>query len=351
MAIDNTTDTSEVKKRGRKPKAVKEPTSTPASASTSTPAVTPASVSASTSTPVVSEPKPTPAVVVSTPSEPKSLEVKEPPEEETEPMESAEPAETTETTEPIEPTEPQRKRGRKKKYVIESIKKLRDVDSVEDKIEFDSVNENLDKLENKTQVSFGSLNITVHRDNPINKQELRKLFDNEFNLEEVEKVPSVLMQEEQEECSESATKNYKILENCWSEGSVGSAEGHWPEKTDIWCHWCCHPFDTAPVPCPVKYDYITNKFDVKGVFCSWACSAAYSIDKYKSLNNLYILRKSIEGTETPINVAGPKVCLKVFGGYMSIEEFRAKSGEKEIKKVYITNDVSFKPVNQYIFEE
>src|SRR5574343_1497811 len=239
--------------------------------------------------------------------------------------------------------EVQRKRGRKKKYVIESIKKLKDTYAIDDNIEFDSVSHNLDNLENKTQVSFGSLNITIHKDNPINKHELRKLFDTEFNLEEDEKVPTVLIQEDFDtKKEEKVLKHFKILDT-FSE--------KWPERTDTWCHWCCHPFDNTPVPCPIRYDEITNKFDNTGIFCSWSCAGAYSREKYKSLTNLYLLKKLIEedndifDTES-IKIALPKICLKVFGGSMSIEDYRKNAGTN----TYIANNY-IKQVSQYIIEE
>ncbi len=241
-------------------------------------------------------------------------------------------------------TDVQRKRGRKKKFVIESIKKLRDTDAIEDKIEFDSVNDNLDKLENKTQVSFGSLNITVHRDNPQNKHDLRKLFDDNFNLKEDEKVPTVLMQDDFEKKKEEiVNKNFKILDIC-------SEDGTWPTQTDILCHWCCHSFDTVPLPCPIRYNEITNKFETVGIFCSWSCMAAHSIEKYKSLTYVYMLKKMIEGPNSSdtINVAWPKICLKSFGGSMSIDDYR--NGIESGKHIYISNTY-VKQINQYILEE
>jgi hypothetical protein len=273
-----------------------------------------------------------------------------------------------------EAPEAQRKRGRKKKYVIESIKKLRENDSTVDKIDFDSNQDNIGLLENKSQISFGSLNITIHKNNPVDKQQLRKLFDNEFKQSSEEKVPSVMIQEDFEKKKKTVTEeeNFKIR---------GIITG-WHTKTDIWCHWCCHPFDTFPVPCPIAYNEITSKFDTVGVFCSWDCSAAYSIDKYNSLSHLYKLRKCIgvlagpagpatgsEGSkgslqdnqaptgpwinkpeyqETAFNVACPRLCLKVFGGSMTIEEFRKKSGSG----IFISNvhNAKINQVAQYIVD-
>ena len=72
-----------------------------------------------------------------------------------------------------------RKRGRKPKYKIESISEIRAKYEDTDKVEFSNAKdsntpENNDY--NKTQVSFGNLNITVTEKPEIDKEELRNMF-------------------------------------------------------------------------------------------------------------------------------------------------------------------------------
>ena len=111
-------------------------------------------------------------------------------------------------------------------------------------------------------------------------------------------------------------------------------------KTNLYCLWCCHPFDTPPVPLPIKL--VRNKFFVEGCFCSFNCCAAYNFDKsypdkWERYSLLHLLYKKIyEISFRKILLAPPKEVLKVFGGHLSINEFR---------KNLITNEKSFKIIS------
>jgi len=103
----------------------------------------------------------------------------------------------------------------------------------------------------------------------------------------------------------------------------------WPTKCDILCWNCCHPFTTPPVPLPVSYDERRDSFHVMGNFCSWACAKAYSRDYVMSGASrgsqamaLTLLRKRATRDSSPLVAAPPRILLKAFGGYMSIDEYR-----------------------------
>jgi hypothetical protein len=98
-----------------------------------------------------------------------------------------------------------------------------------------------------------------------------------------------------------------------------------PSKTDLHCWWCCHQFNNPIIYCPVSYHLKKDIFKVKGVFCSYSCSYAYSLKdasiKDKSLIKFMyktITSKRFDG----IKPAPPKEVLKIFGGSKTIEEFR-----------------------------
>lgn len=98
-----------------------------------------------------------------------------------------------------------------------------------------------------------------------------------------------------------------------------------PSKTDIHCWWCCHQFNTPIVYAPTHYHHKKAIFKVKGVFCSYSCSYAYTMKdptiKDKSL--IKFMYKIITGNIFKnINPAPPKEILKIFGGSKSIEDFR-----------------------------
>lgn len=115
------------------------------------------------------------------------------------------------------------------------------------------------------------------------------------------------------------------------ERGVGTPENRcYPSRTDQWCWYCCHPFDTQPLPMPVAYDPKLDVFRVTGNFCSFACMKAYNGEstsylKHANTNNIMLFHKRCTGQLEHISRAPPRVALAVFGGHMSIEQFRAAS--------------------------
>lgn len=102
----------------------------------------------------------------------------------------------------------------------------------------------------------------------------------------------------------------------------------YPTKTDQWCWFCCHPFHTRPLPMPIKYDSLRDTFHVMGTFCSFACMKSFNGEsssylKHVNANNITLFHKRATGKLRGIKPAPPRVALRVFGGHMSIDEFRA----------------------------
>lgn len=102
----------------------------------------------------------------------------------------------------------------------------------------------------------------------------------------------------------------------------------WPKVSNIKCFHCCHNFDN--IPCALPYTYKDNIFYVFGNFCSPECAAAYNFEsgaddrdiweRYSLLNHLYSLIYDMP--DLSIKLAAPKLALKIFGGKLSIDEFR-----------------------------
>ena len=276
-----------------------------------------------------------------------------------------------------------RKRGRRKKYEIDSIancrKKMQNNGEIS-QVAF-SNNDNLTHLEQQ-DLSFGGVNLTIHKSKKPDISELRASFDKKFGMNETEKAPNVLLQERgnkfninyvsnQNSDSDSDSnsvietsgflgKNVEIKEKIYRKkiykilDSIDTNK-EWPEKTNIWCWWCCHPFETMPIPCPIKYDELRNRFIVKGIFCGWSCAAAYSIENYKSLQYLYLFKQFICDSDdnsvdnTHIIPAPSKICLKNFGGKMTINAFRKTANINSNFKAKISTDhISY--TNQEILE-
>ena len=123
------------------------------------------------------------------------------------------------------------------------------------------------------------------------------------------------------------------------EYSDANKKNTWPSKTNIDCFWCCHPFENTPFGIPIKR--IGEKYQMFGNFCCAECASAYIFEtnflndsekseSYSLLN--YIYR---DGLNDGIQVAPSKLCLKKFGGRLSIEQYRnnLKTSSKNYKVI------------------
>jgi len=128
----------------------------------------------------------------------------------------------------------------------------------------------------------------------------------------------------------------KNLKNIMYEFINANSEKKWPESTNIHCWWCCHSFND--IPCALPEYYKKEKFYVNGCFCSFNCCASYNFsrnddamwERYSLLNLMY--KKLYNKNFVKINLAPPRETLKMFGGFLSIEEF---------KEFSIRNDKTF----------
>lgn len=110
------------------------------------------------------------------------------------------------------------------------------------------------------------------------------------------------------------------------------AEGQqWPDRTDLACMWCEHTFDWAPVGAPVYHDAKRDVYRLKWNFCSFNCCKAWMQDKQlSSVSNIFWMATRLYGKKSEyrqriegIQAAPRKEALKKYGGWMSIEDFRA----------------------------
>lgn len=104
----------------------------------------------------------------------------------------------------------------------------------------------------------------------------------------------------------------------------------WPKKSSINCFWCCHTFNCIPCALPTKLKGDT--FHVYGNFCSKECAASYNFEsqdahnsqdkweRYSLLNHMYSIIEN--NPDLKINLAPHRMSLEMFGGSLSIEEFR-----------------------------
>lgn len=159
-----------------------------------------------------------------------------------------------------------------------------------------------------------------------------------INLDKVSNIPEVNVVDDAE-CSDTKIK----LNIAMCEFADANRRNEWIKSTSIWCGWCSHPFAGPPVSIP-KW-YINKTFFVSGCYCSYSCAAKHLFsrsdvnesDKWNYYNLLHLLRKKIIGLNetTKIELAPPRETLSVFGGYLSIDDFRNITKETNIHhKIY-----------------
>jgi len=99
-------------------------------------------------------------------------------------------------------------------------------------------------------------------------------------------------------------------------------------ETDICCWHCCHKF--KDMPCGIPENYNNEIFHVKGVFCSFNCALTYNYNTKENENTiqereslLYLMYKKIHNVkEVELTHAPERETLKMFGGILTIDEFR-----------------------------
>lgn len=118
------------------------------------------------------------------------------------------------------------------------------------------------------------------------------------------------------------------LEGCTEYRSFETLNGGpWPLQSKHACWHCCHAFSCRPVGVPVD-DNIT-RFRLTGNFCSIECALAWAIStgnhhtdhisgaRVKNMGHILLDLKPQN-----IRAAPDRLCLAMFGGPLSIEEFR-----------------------------
>jgi len=172
----------------------------------------------------------------------------------------------------------------------------------------------------------------IHKDKWFEfQQPFKELNNHEDNLHTIN-----MMKEKRKKDIESYQE--KLTENSSSSLLMQFKECNktysWPSSTSVYCWWCCHPFNWSPSSLPCKYE--NGTFHVKGVFCSPECAAAYNFDnneneeiweRYSLLNFLYKTIYNEKNLE--IKLAAPRQCLKIFGGSLSIKDFRMYNSNYE----------------------
>jgi hypothetical protein len=172
-----------------------------------------------------------------------------------------------------------------------------------------SIDENLDKTEDSENNAH-----VINYDEILKSQEkINQSIQDNMNSNLKEKRP-----------------NHKKVNSIMVYYNEYNKRKEWPKKSSINCFWCCHSFNCVPCALPTKLK--GDVFHVYGNFCSKECAASYNFESYDAnnsqsqweryslLNHLYSIIE--EDPELKINLAPHRMTLEMFGGSLSIDEFR-----------------------------
>jgi len=264
-----------------------------------------------------------------------------------------------------------KKRGRKPKNISEEkipinenkqleIKHAKKASSLDNIIVVNKLSENSEEL------SDSKINIIVHL--PINVDNLTNIIDetsittlSESNYENNAWVGSVentqddinkkyenLLQARKNDFDISKTKTVSIrkpADYTMSQFMECNKKKTWPQKTNIYCFNCCHPFDHTPAALPFKYQ--NGIFHVYGNFCYPECAAAFNFtdilsvqnsnENYNLLNMMYKI--AYNDPFYRVKIPGHRTCLKIFGGHQDIIDYRSSFNNE-----FITHNIVMPPV-------
>lgn len=128
-----------------------------------------------------------------------------------------------------------------------------------------------------------------------------------------------------------------------------------PASSDIACFWCAHTFEG--MPCVIPEREVDMVYMVYGNFCSPGCGIAYllteSLDPHVRWERMALLHRVYDSNGTGrIFPAPARESLKLFGGPMSIDVFRATMHEKKVRvdvhmppMVSILGSIDTKPID------
>lgn len=231
---------------------------------------------------------------------------------------------------------PKKKRGRKPKIVnydstsnltIDTKDVISDINNKQQSIDNPSIihlrtSSNVIQENNSYETSFCKYNPDISE--PIAYTPDESQYSMIYNNLSSSSTNNSEIKDIRPDCLNMKMKNYLLQFN-----SVES----WPETTTYACYWCCHTFKNTPFGVPLKYE--NEKFYCKGCFCSLECIVAYNFTNKEITDNVWetynlvnLLSKKLNYKQI-VQSAPDKRCLKMFGGYMNIDEFRQYTNKNE----------------------
>jgi hypothetical protein len=250
----------------------------------------------------------------------------------------------------IEKNKPKQRRGRKPKSLMNHITtktEINEMISKENKEDTIILNLKINKplFNDKKNLNLDLNNQNLFDSNKIPTPEPLAFDNDNDNFGEVPINNKTLITEE------NYYETNNIKNNIYNNLEDFIKNDDWVKQTNTYCFWCCHTFNNTPFGLPIKYK--DDKFYVSGCYCSLECVAAYNFSEEKNMQNIWECYNLINLLSQKINynnivkLAPDRTCLKIFGGKMTIDEFRQFT---ESNKIINTLEYPMIAVTQQIEE-
>ena len=154
---------------------------------------------------------------------------------------------------------------------------------------------------------------------PISQSKINTIINNNDNQDIKILVPTPY---------ESNSYFMNDAENISQEINIEYQKTYSNNNNNSHCFWCCHSIDNIVYSMPYNYDTINDSYFVFGSFCSLQCANAYNFSVHGSSDKVWEINSWIQmlgkryGFTNTIRPAPSKYLLKMFGGNLTIEEFR-----------------------------
>jgi hypothetical protein len=225
-----------------------------------------------------------------------------------------------------------KKRGRKKKWEVETCQKLLEGGCSDDVISFpQNEKESTDLYDSTKSISFGNLNIVIHSKDTESTAGYKELLMS--NNKRTERVECKIDYSDTEDfidnnSSSLLTVNKPIKIKTMKHYSDTYSTGVEMVMSNIRCMHCHHEFTNRPYFLPYDYEPTLKRYKVTGNFCSPGCVKTYAMNSQIFKNKIYLLGqmyRSLFSAKYRIKMAPPINTLKCYGGTLNIHQFRANS--------------------------
>jgi hypothetical protein len=251
-----------------------------------------------------------------------------------------------------------KKRGRKKKWEVETTTKIiQDNPITFSENNTKTVSKEIDENYESENILFGNLNIKVHSNKePIQVNNIKESLahnDKKYVPCKIDLSNSDLDDSDDEKEVKFKNNSKKIVEKNFKVMKFHTNEfdsGNEIIMSSYRCYHCHHNFKNKPFFLPIDYSPELERFKVTGNFCSPNCVKSFASNSKLHSSKVYLvghMYRKLFGAHYTIKPAPPIQCLKEYGGFMTIEEYRASF---ENDKVYSLKNVCSKVIMDEIID-